>query len=372
MRWWTDFYQMSYPQQFISLANFELAFTRVVPGANKEYKSFYRHLFPSYNLGLHENLEDLIDDVRTWRFEPDPTTVVYQPKQSGVLRPLALLSLRDLIVYQALMNYVATRFEAQQAIHALRKSFGALPAGKSSPFFYRSWRACYGKYNGALSAAFKSGNSYVADFDLVSFYELIDHYLLRKCLSTRVSNSDLLDLLFCCLGGWTAGATDAHVRHGVPQGPEPSAFLAECFLFRFDTLKFRNAQYFRYVDDIKLLAKSEVPLRRGLLRLDLSAKELGLVPQAQKIACRRMKSLGELLKTVPSSLASAGALASFRPTTQKQLLRMLRQSTVWDGRRWAISYLTRFRFALNRLRPRKDVLRRIATLLVYRPGNTFT
>jgi hypothetical protein len=62
---------MSYPAQFLSMTNLELAFTRVVRGANKEYKAYYRHLFPSYNLALRENLADLIDDVRTGRSRTD-------------------------------------------------------------------------------------------------------------------------------------------------------------------------------------------------------------------------------------------------------------------------------------------------------------
>jgi hypothetical protein len=358
---------MAYPPAFLSLANFELAFARVVRGSNKEYKAFYRHLFPSYNLGLRENLRDLISDVRTGQFKPDPTTVVYQPKQSGVLRPLTLLSLRDLIVYQALLNYIAVRFEPEQKLYGLKKCFGALFAGKNSPFFYRSWKVCYGEYNRALSAAFKSGNTYLADFDLVSFYELIDHNLLKKHLSRRIGNPDLLELLFCCLEGWTADVAGEHLRHGVPQGPEPLAFLAECFLLRFDALKFRAVHYLRYVDDIKLLAKDEVPLRRALLRLDLCSKELGLVPQAQKIKCRKINNLGEILKSVPSGLASAASWAPSGRATQRQLLKLLRRSMTWKGRRWMINDVTRFRFALNRLRPRKDVLRRIAPLLVQRP-----
>src|SRR4051812_48050470 len=106
---------MDLPRDFLSSENFELAFTRVVRGGNKEYKAFYRHLFPSFNLALQENLKDLIEELRRGTFEPERPTVVYQPKKSGILRPLTLLSLRDLIVYQAMVNRIAVSFEGEQA-----------------------------------------------------------------------------------------------------------------------------------------------------------------------------------------------------------------------------------------------------------------
>jgi hypothetical protein len=169
---------MAYPKTFLSLDNFRLAFARVVRGTNKDYKAYYRHLFPSYDLGLEENLKDLTDDIRRGRYQASHGVVVYQPKKSGILRPLTLLTLQDLIVYQALMNHVAARFENDQAVYALKRSFGAIFGGKSAAFFYRSWKVRYRKYNEALTNAYKSGNRYIADFDLVSFYELIDHNLL--------------------------------------------------------------------------------------------------------------------------------------------------------------------------------------------------
>jgi len=35
---------MNLPRDFLRYENFELAFTRIVRGGNKEYKTFYRHL----------------------------------------------------------------------------------------------------------------------------------------------------------------------------------------------------------------------------------------------------------------------------------------------------------------------------------------
>jgi hypothetical protein len=61
---------MSLPRRFLNYDNFELAFKRIVRGGNKEYKKFYRHLFPSYNFALKQNLEDLIKEIKKGIYKP--------------------------------------------------------------------------------------------------------------------------------------------------------------------------------------------------------------------------------------------------------------------------------------------------------------
>jgi hypothetical protein len=359
---------MDLPRDFLRYDNFELAFTRVVRGGNEEYKTFYRHLFPSFNLALRENLKDLIEELRRGTFEPERPTVVYQPKKSGILRPLTLLSLRDLIVYQAIVNRTAVSFADEQANYAFKKTFGAIFAGHTSPFFYRSWKTSYRKYNSAITSAFNGGNDFVADFDLVSFYELIEHDLLAERLRKKVKSKTLIDLLLNCLRRWTSDKAGSYVGHGVPQGPEPSAFLAECFLFHFDSKDYRAVKYCRYVDDIRLMAKDEVPIRRALLKLDLQSKELGLVPQAQKIDCRRVVDLEEVLKNIPSAIAGATEEKVGRaPNSHADLVKMFRHSIKKVSKQWIVHDPTKFKFALHRMNSRRDVLRRIAPLLSARP-----
>jgi hypothetical protein len=65
------------------------------------------------------------------------------------------------------------------------------------------------------------------------------------------------------------GRTDAEngrVRHGIPQGPEASAFLAECVLFNLDAVRLTGVKYFRYVDDIRLMAQDEPAVPNQLIR----------------------------------------------------------------------------------------------------------
>jgi hypothetical protein len=358
---------MALPTKLISIDNLELAFDRVIRAQNRDYKAYFRHLYPSYQLALHENLQDLAAELRTGRYEPSPAACIFQPKKSGILRPLRLLGLTDQIVYQAIINVVANAFRADQKKYAFKRSFGAILADKTSLFFYRSWKRCYRKFDTVITNAFKRGNDYVADFDLVSFYELIDHTLLRDVLERRVNNPELVDLLFRCLRRWTENDQAVTLGHGIPQGPEASAFLAECFLFRFDRLNLPGVVYARYVDDIKLMATHEIPVRRALLRLDIAAKQVGLVPQAQKIECRKIANVDELRKNVPSSVVSVSAKGRVSRASQKRLERIFRRSIAKQSGSWAVTDTTKFKFALFRLRPRRPILRRIAQILPHRP-----
>lgn len=358
---------MTFPHRFTSIANFELAFTRIVRGQNKEYKTFFRHLYPSYQLSLRDNLEDLVDDIKRGRYEPSSATCIYQPKKSGVLRPLRLLTLQDQIVYQAIANVIAIAYQPIQDKLAFKRCFGAIAAGKESPFFYRGWRYCYRKFDQAVVKAFKAGNEYVADFDLVSFFELIDHKLLKDVLTVRFKQPEILTLLFKCLEKWTEHRRGSCLQHGIPQGPEASAFLAECFLFSFDRRLFRKLVYLRYVDDIRLMAKTEPPVRRALLRLDIASKHRGLVPQAQKIECRRVTKIDELRKNVPSNIAAASRSGAVTTATQRRLERIFKRSIRKEKGKWVILDVTKFKFVLFRMRPKRIILRRVSSLVESRP-----
>jgi hypothetical protein len=357
---------MALPTTLTSVANLRLAFQRIVRGANRDYKQYIRHLLPGYKLSLDANLGELSSDLRNGRYHPEEACRVYQPKKSGILRPITILSLRDQIVYQAILNVIAAKFESRQRRYAYRRCFGAIFAGTRSDFFYESWKRSYSQYNEAIKDAFEDSYHWVADFDLVSFYELIDHKLLGWILRKRVRSPELLELLFRCLQSWTPRAAGGPVHHGIPQGPECSAFLAECLLFYMDRQSHRDVVYLRYIDDVKIMGRDEVPVRRALIRLDLLSKTLGLVPQAQKIDCRKAKSLKEIRKSVPSGILHEVGTAPMAGKTQRGLLQILRRA-VSRKKHGQVEDVTCFKYALAHLRPRRDILRKLVPIISSRP-----
>jgi hypothetical protein len=357
---------MSYPQDFLNLDNFMVAWERILHGSNLQYKRLFAHLFPSYNISADANLKELVQRIRNNHYSPSAPITVYYPKSSRILRPITLLSITDQVVYQAIANYVANRFFRTLVRNYGVKTFGAQFAGSRSSFFYRPWKKAYRRFTSSIRSAYFRGNDILADFDLVSFFDLIDHKILRNILEKKVKNGEILDLLCECLEKWTSGNPSTYLRgHGIPQGPEPSAFLAEIILSDFDRAGYRNVVYLRYVDDIKLLGRDFAPIRRALLRLDLQAKRLGLVPQAQKIEIRPVTNIASQLKSIPSNIAGATGpqkRLSLTKSTVRRLRRMLRNSVRRTKGDVAVINETHFKFALYRLPPTRQTLRLIEPL----------
>src|ERR1700685_4609655 len=73
------------------------------------YKSYFRSLYQRFTIAEGALLEDLADRLRRGIYEPEPSTKLFFPKASGILRPYSLLSVEDQIIYQAALNIIAEK-----------------------------------------------------------------------------------------------------------------------------------------------------------------------------------------------------------------------------------------------------------------------
>ena len=237
--------------------------------------------------------------------------------------------------------------------HRYRKRvFAHLYAGKSSAFFYMKWQDSYRLMARAIRDLHSKGFIYVANFDLAAFYDSIDHHVLTYFLRDVGLDEDAIKLLMQCLRQWTSstwstGAEAIYHEHGIPQGPLSSGMLSEVVLQHIDKAGERGShtRYIRYVDDIKIFAKSEDVLRRKLIALDLSSKEIGLFPQTAKINIRCIRDPDDEIKSV-----SRPPEPSIRPlVNQKKLTSRLLEIT----RRSHVDPLlsTRFKYLLGHAEP---------------------
>jgi len=107
--------------------------TRTIP--DKQYKSYFRHIYKAYSLADDEKIEDLHKRLKNETYQSLHSTKIYLPKKSGILRPYTLLSIEDQILYQALTNIVAEKLYPKVKRGYLTTVFGHLYAGKRSLFF---------------------------------------------------------------------------------------------------------------------------------------------------------------------------------------------------------------------------------------------
>jgi hypothetical protein len=264
------------------------------------YKGYFRSLYANYGVASTELLKDLGERLLRGVYEPGPSCKLFLPKPSGVLRPFSLLTVEDQIVYQALVNVVAERLHPEVKHRYRREVFGHLYAGCGGTWFYQKWQKSYAAFNEAAREAYAAGFRFTAKFDLTAFYDSLDHGVLCHFLKELRLDEDFTALLTKCLCHWTSAQGDIFHNHGIPQGPLSSGLLAEVVLQHFD----RNhkapetVRYLRYVDDIRLFARSLPDLRRMVTWLDYLSKEVGLFPQASKLDPHRVANIEDELKSV--------------------------------------------------------------------------
>ena len=311
-----------------------------------------------------ENLQDLHERLKERVYAPSHSTKLFFPKRTGILRPFSLLTIEDQIVYQALVNVVADSLLPHARNQYYKTVFGNLYAGKRSKYFYRSWEKAYSRFSRSIGKAFFRGFVFTASFDLTACYDSIDHRVLKHFLSRIGMSKDFCQELCTYLSVWTSSSpeTPIYQGHGIPQGPLASGILAECVLKHFDdnygpTTKIR---YFRYVDDIRLFAKSELELAQSLIRLDRFSKQIGLFPQSGKIDTHRIKNIAEETKTLSDPAETA--VITDHPDQSAIRKRLIELSP-----RFEIKNETRFKFVLGRTLPTSSIGVRLSRILIKHP-----
>lgn len=109
----------------------------------------------------------------------------------------------------------------------------------------------------------KSGKfAYFMKLDVTNFYPSIDHSVLRTALKQKVRKSAIKQLIDTAIQTATVAYPDGSKTkssRGVPQGLSISNVLAEIYLLKFDKWAkgLLQVAYFRYVDDILILTKTD-------------------------------------------------------------------------------------------------------------------
>ena len=71
-----------------------------------------------------------------------------------------------------------------------------------------------------------------------------------------------------------------------------------------EAMRLQGVKYIRYVDDIRVLARTEKDARRAAISLELACRKWSLIPQTSKFIVKQAKSLEDALGTLPSIVES--------------------------------------------------------------------
>lgn len=349
--------------------NLGLAYRWIQSNPDAFYKSHFRDAYTAYAASSQHNLRRLRKNLLRRAYEPGHATKIYLPKPSGILRPYTLLSVDDQIVYQACVNIIAEKLTPFNRKRYLKTVFGHLYAGKKSKFFYIKWQEGYRAFSKSVIKCIAQDYKHVANFDLTSFYDSIDHHVLRHFLLEIKIDNDLIDFLLKCLKTWTCNpwtnvSNYIYHEHGIPQGPLSSGLLSEVVLRHLDSRGERlgKVKYLRYVDDIKIFAKSESPLRQRLVSLDLASKEIGLFPQSSKINIREVKDPNKEIKSISRPPEPALKLVVNQAKLIKRILELIKGGKVKDGQE------TRFKYLIANTEPTCKLNDRLILILLRQPA----
>lgn len=359
---------MSDLEAVFNLSNLRRAFRWIMSNPDAQYKSYFRDSYDAFAFASDTHLKWIRQEGLKERYQVSHASKLLLPKPSGTLRLITLLTVEDQIVYQACVNLIADALKRKTRSRYETRVFAHLYAGKSSPFFYLQWQRSYRKFGNKIEQAYHGGHDHVANFDLASFYDSIDHHVLRHFLAALGLDEDTVDFLLRCLKVWTSstwsnGQENIYHEHGIPQGPLASGMLSEAVLQHIDTAgeRGRRTIYLRYVDDIKILAKNEDELRRKLIALDIASKEIGLFPQTAKINIRKITDPRDEVKSV-----SRPPEPSIKPAiNQSRLISRLLELT--RNGRVTPENVTRFKYLLAHATPTHRLNARLMKVLHRHP-----
>lgn len=293
-------------EEFISVENFEIAFNRIKYSTRSRFKDFYRSDLESYSLFLTQNIKQTIIDIKEHKYSPSKVERYYIPKKNNLARPISLLYFIDLLVYQALCNIIEKYSKEKRSVYLNNLSFANIPNKDNGECFqFQNWKYQWKLFNKKIFDNYKKGFCYIAEYDIASFYDTIDHSILIRILNNIGIENDILFLFEKCLKSWAivSSAEIGFEKHcGIPQGPDCSGIIAELYLSYLDEkfVTYKRARYFRYADDIRIMATSELECQKTITLLDLYCKDISLIAQSGKISIIKINNIKELHKYVDS------------------------------------------------------------------------
>ncbi len=347
-----------------SKKNLELAWHRITTGHNQQYKKYFREIYYSYEVSLKENLRDLSDRLLNGSWNPQLPERIYLPKPSGLQRPITLLYIEDQIVLQSFANILAKKLFDKRKPLMLDHVFSNVLQAPNDIFFFKKWQITYFQYQVKISTLYNSGLKWVADFDVASFYDTISHDLLLQTAYPRLHETEDVLWIRKCLKQWSATGRSSSLGHGLPQGPLASDFLAECFLIPIDIELSNTTGYVRYVDDIRLFAKTEDEVRSAVLRLEIQCRERGLIPQIGKFSIKKANSVIEAQGLLPS-ISDPKDSRSSSYIKPNDALKYLKKAL--SGKPYRITDKTRAKHILYSAGPSNELLRLALLLLPRHP-----
>ncbi len=223
------------------------------------------------------------------------------PRGDKLVRPICYLNVDIRVVYQALVDAVATatepyiqeEFQERVLSHRLRS--------EASELMFTDSLDAYSKFIEIQHQHAKAKDfSHCLKLDISNYYERIYHHKLHQLLQRLHVPDSVYTALMTLLRKFSDG-----VSCGIPQGLWPSDYLGNMYLLYLDEyLKDRGISAIRYVDDYRIFCNS-VREARSILKSCCSVlRPLGLNPQPLKTSIVDIEKLDPELQPLTEQFLS--------------------------------------------------------------------
>ena len=262
-------------EQFASPENLKQAFVYV----QTEVKKTTLPLDPFWVPGIKaietlgdaffNSLSKLLSDGR---YRPDPVYFFHQHKENFSVRRIAMITIVDRVVYQALFNKPILGTQLAQNTSKLSCYPGL---SNEDEIYLEDYKPCYQSYWDRQESDYLwSEKVNRGEYDVSAFFDNISHQILFKMMADKKIGSDRVVKLFKTL--LTTWFSDGK---GIPQGSDVSSAVANFYLSPVDDLFASHSpkvSYVRYMDDMSFLAESKKDLLSCVEKLTMELDKLGL------------------------------------------------------------------------------------------------
>jgi len=257
---------------------------------------------------ISRSAEDYLEKREHRIFQADtlPHLMEYVPKKSGMLREAIWLHPSHRILYLAILNKFLRRLDSKLCAEIYSYRSDQTDDSSEYPFIAKMdrWKNFYNDFR---RAALEESTGAVLLTDLSSYFDHIQINQLGNRLFSILSSSvekadkEVIQFLLSLLRMW------GHDGFGIPHNYDASSFLGSVYLHNVDCEMISNRfRYFRWVDDIRIVAESRDHALCALHDLQRVLAQFQLFPATDKtcILIKGTDKFDELLNVEDDILIS--------------------------------------------------------------------